>query len=591
MRALLTSLLLASVFAFIFLAMTWPLALHWRDAYLGSTGSDAYQYVWNAWHFRHRVLAGHNPMAASDLLYPQGVSLWLHTYTPIIGLLHLLVPIGPVAATNLALILSFGFSGAGAAWLARRLRLAWPLALAVGVWFSFSAFRTAHLPEHYHLLLTGAVPFFVGLLPEALAFEPGRWWPRIGKRRALLGCLALGLLTALGDYYTTFWLLYLSAIVWLWFGLRLGERRWRDWRVWLGIGGFVAVAHALVRVLQHFRVEDRGGIWWGGNLSGYLIAPPHLRFLATDYAQQHYANPANFSMPGSIENVVFLGYAVPVLAVGLLLTRRGRAHTVPPALASTALERMLPALTLATVVFLLMTIPTGRLWGHNTLRPPTALLHFVPFLNNLRCPTRAVLLPTLLVPLLTLRAVVRRPWGQVPGFGLLLLGISLLETWPRPIPQTDTRPARRANEALAVRMAPGTLVALPLGVRDGMHEVGHLLTDDLLFQTFHQRPLLSAYVSRLPAETFTDFATDSVVARLLRLQADSGAGGVAPSVAEIRAFRGRYQPAGFLLRPGYQSAGLRRLVGQLQAGLPTAQVRLPDGSLLIYRPRRTSSSH
>lgn len=586
----LTALLTLLGFAGLLAAITWPVAAHWTTDFLGSPGSDAYQYVWNTWHFRYALLHGQNPMTTSFQLYPDEVSLWLHAYTPIIGLLHVVLPGGPAVAINVALAGHFGLAGAGATWLGRRFGLRWGAALAVGVWYAFTAFKTVRLADHTNLLLTGLVPLYVGCFLLAFAFKPGRWWPHVRSRWAMGGCALLGLLTLLGDYPTTFWLLYYSAGVWLFFALRLGKIDWQKWRPWVWLAAGLVVCHFLIRALQHAKIPDGGAFWWGGDLVAYLVPPPHLWWPGRELSAAAYANPKFFNMPSSVENVTFLGYLIPLVALGLLVLRRRDQPRASLGAAADAWNWAVPALWFVTAAFLLITLPEGRIFGHRTLRPPTALLHFVPFLNNLRCPTRAVLLPALLLPLLTLRALARRSVvGQSPMVGWICLAVALLEVWPRPYPHTRLTDASAANVAVATLSAPGAVLAVPLGIRDGMRELGRFQMVDLLDQTYHHRPILGGYLSRLPPAQFAAFAADTVVARLLSLQADSTATIRPPTPVQVATFHRRYAPAALLLRLGYQSAAIQRLMKAVTAGRGFREKRLSDGTLLYYRPTKVES--
>ena len=60
------------------------------------------------------MAAGHSPFYTPLLLYPQGTGLWLHTYTPVLGLLNVLLR-QEYRAVNGGLLLSFVLSGVGAA--------------------------------------------------------------------------------------------------------------------------------------------------------------------------------------------------------------------------------------------------------------------------------------------------------------------------------------------------------------------------------------------------------------------------------------------------------------------------------------------
>jgi hypothetical protein len=588
-RAVARLLLLMLGFAGLLAAMTWPVGAHPASTLLGSPGSDAYQYLWNTWHFQYALSQGHSPMSTGLQLYPAKLSLWLHAYTSQIGLLHTLLPGRPALAINVALALHFGLGGAGGAWLARRMGLGWGAALAVGVWYAFTSFKTTRLAEHTNLLLNGLVPFYIGCFLLAFAFEPGQWRLRVRRWRAVVGCGALGLLTALGDYPTTFWLLYFSGAVWLFYGFGIGRINWRTRKPWLWLGVGLVVAHLLVRLLQRVGPDDNGGLWWGGDLVGYLMPPPQLWWSGA-LSRAVYQNPRFFHMPGSVENVMFLGYAIPLLALVLLWWRRRR-DTQPLLSAAPVWTSAGPALWFVVLVFLLITLPEGRIFGHKTLRPPTALLHFVPFFNNLRCPTRAVIIPALLLPLLTLRALLSRVGAeQRPVLGWAILAVALLEIWPRPYPVTAL-PATDPSAAIIAQLpTTGPLLSIPLGIRDGMHEIGQFQMTDLLEQTYHHRPVLSGYLSRLPKEQFAAFAADPVLMSVVAIQADSAASLPPLTPGQVAAFEQQYQPAGVRLHPGYQSAALRGLVLTLTAGKSFQTQRLPDGSLLFYRTEESAQS-
>ncbi|RZK58941.1 MAG: hypothetical protein EOO59_08070, partial [Hymenobacter sp.] len=150
----------ALLYAGLFAYYTWPLTGQWSTAFTSSPGADANLYLWNAWNFQRQVAAGHDPMRTPLLLYPQGSSLWMHTYTPVLGVLNLALR-QPYQAMNWGLLLSFVASGVGGAWLAGRWVRQPLLCILVGFAFAYTPMKLAHWPEHYNLLLTATVPFFV----------------------------------------------------------------------------------------------------------------------------------------------------------------------------------------------------------------------------------------------------------------------------------------------------------------------------------------------------------------------------------------------------------------------------------------------
>ena len=568
-------------YALLFAWYSWPLAQQFGTAFVGFTRGDANQYVWNAYNFQRQVAAGANPFYTSLLLYPEGTGLWLHTYTPILGLLNVLLR-QEILAVNVGLLLSFVLSGVGAARLAGRWLRSPVLCLLVGFIFTFSPYKVAHWPEHYHLLLTAAAPFYISAFLEAFAFVPGRLLPQVRRWPAVAGCAFLLLITLFSDYYTLAGLVYFSAGYAAWFWLRLGEVNWRRPRPWLVLLAIAVGGHVVSRLLSLAGVPDNAGFWWGGDLAGYLLPPIGNRWLATPTTDALWQSP-KFNMPGSVENVTFLGYVLPVLAGVLALTRR-RAATLAPTRPSEA--RPLWALVL---LFFLLTLPVVKIMGHTLLRSPTGLVHFVPFLNNIRCPTRYVLLLTLLLPLATFIGLEQwwqtRPAGwRLPLAGALCLLVGL-EFRPQPYPLirvTDVPAAYSAASAL-----PGpALYPIPLGLLDGYHEVGRANPAELFYQTRHHKALPGGYISRVPAAMFAAFRTaDPVQHALLCAQAPDSLQPAPPTPAQTLTFLRRYRPAAFVVHPEFRNAPVHRLLRRLLQ--PIGYTEQVVAGYVLVRPAAT----
>ena len=560
----------------VFVVWTWPLAAHFATAFPAVPGHDGYMQLWNVWQLRELLLGGHNPLYSNWLLYPDGASLLMHTYTPIIGLLN--VPIGnEMLALNLMLAGQYTLSGTGSWLLARRwVQSPW-LAWLAGLVFAFSPYKMLRLPEHYNLMLTATVPFFVLAFLHGFAFEPGRWWPTVRRRAGLSWCLALGLFTLLSDYYVTFALLYFASGYALWYGLRLGTVNWRSVRPWAVLAGGLVASHVGVRLLHLADVPDGGGFWWGGDVVSYLLPPPNSRWLAFEWAQRLYTNPRVYAMPGSIENIVFLGYTLPVLGLVLWAWPSGPAAARPP-------DPQLRPLGWVLLFSVMLTLPAVRVLGKTVLNLPTGLLHFVPFFNNIRCPTRWVLLVSLLLPLVLFAALERR-WEAWPALRRQALGVGLcllvlVEFWPQAPPLASSRalpPAFRAVAAL-----PGeALFTVPVGLVDGAKHIGKVELVNFLYQPYYRKKLPSAYISRISEAGFEGFKNhDPVLRQLLRLQqAPADTVVPPPSAAEARRFRQRYRPAGVLVSPGWATTPAYRY---LRAAFPDyAEQRFADGYLLL----------
>jgi hypothetical protein len=577
-------LLLAGLgYAVLYFWFSWPLGREWSTAFVGNPHSDANQYIWNVWNFQRQVAAGHNPFYTPLLLYPQGTSLWLHTYTPVLGVLNLLLH-QEFWAVNLGLLVSFVLSGVGAARLAGRWVRQPLLCGLVGFAFAFSPFKLAHWGEHYHVLLTATVPFYIMAFLDGLAFEAGHWVPQVRIRGQVLWGGFLLLLTLFSDYYTLAGLVWFSAGYAAWWALRLGNLNWRRWQPWAGLVVLFVLGHFVSRGLALAGLDDKAGVWWGGDLAGYLVPPNGSRWLSTPATLAFWQSP-RFHNPASTENVSFLGYLLPLVALGLaVLAWRSPASTPLTPVETRPFWFLLG-------LFVLLTMPELRWQGKDLLRMPTSIVHFVPFLNNIRCPVRYVMLASLLLPLVAsigLDGWLRR-WpapGRWVVAGALLLGV-LVEFQPKAYPLI------RANEVpVAYRVAAASsgsvLFPLPLGLLDGYRQVGHMDAQELFYQTVHGKALRGGYLSRVPTATFAAFAHEPVLRTLLVAQEhpDSLTLVPAPTPAEVLAFRQRYPAAVFVVHPAQTGRPAHQLLQRwlLPAGYSEQVVPDYEGNYVVLKP-------
>ena len=576
-------LLLGLAYAALYCWFSWPLGREWSTAFVGLPHSDANQYIWNAWNFQRQVAAGHNPFYTPLLLYPQGTGLWLHTYTPVLGLLNVLLR-QEFWAVNGGLLLSFVLSGVGAARLAGRWVRQPLLCALVGFAFAFSPFKLAHWPEHYHVLLTATVPFYILAFLDGLAFAPGRWVPQVRSRGQVAWLVILLLITLLSDYYTLAGLLWFSGGYAAWWALRLGELNWRSWRPWAGLVAVFVLGHFVSRGLALAGLDDKAGLWWGGDLAGYLVPPNGSRWLASAATRAFWQSP-RFHNPGSSENVTFLGYLLLLLALGLAVRHLRRPAPAPPAPAETR------PLWFLLGLFVLLTMPELRWHGKDLLRMPTSLVHFVPFLNNIRCPTRYVMLAALLLPLaasIGLDGWLRR-WpaaGRWALSGALLLGV-LLEFQPTAYPLIRTADVPAAYRVAAASGSP-VLFPIPLGLLDGYRTLGHLDAQELFYQTMHGQAMRGGYLSRVPAATFAAFAHEPGLRTLLLAQEHPDSLALAPTsvMAEGLAFRQRYPAAVVVVHPPLVGQPVHQLLRRwlLPAGYTEQALPSPEGNYVVLRP-------
>jgi hypothetical protein len=563
MRSWLRLTLLLIFYGLLFVVFTWPLATSFASSCPVVPGSDSYVFIWNVWHFRYALLSGQNPYFTDWLFYPQGSGLVMHTYTPIMGLLSVLLNNG-MLAINVVLLLSYALSGTGAYLLARRWVKSPLLALLAGFIFAYSPYKLQRLPEHYTLVLTATVPFYVLLFLKAFIFREGKWLPQVRSWVAVVGCIGLGLFTAFCDYYVLFGLIYFSLAYAAWFWFRLGSIRWNERRTWFWLVGILVASHVLIRVLRLLHLNDNGSLWWGADMVAYLVPPPTSRFVAWEWAAQLYYSSKVFNAPGSIENTVFIGYLLPLLALwlwGLRLAKRR-----PPS--QRFQDEQGRPLAWVLVIFLLFTVPTLRIYGHERLNLPTALIHFIPFFNNIRCPARWSMMVGLLLPIVTFSALEAdwktrlRPISQTV-LSVLLMAVVLVEFWPRPYQRASAANIPAVYSKVAA--LPGTtLIPIPLGLLDGFRQVGKMQPEQMFYQTRHHKKMPIGYLSRLSADLFTSLNHDSVMHKLLGVQSRPDAKLPAlPTVQQIQRFLHTYDPAAIVISPAYRNQPVHAYLRQM----------------------------
>ena len=577
-------LLLLFVYGLVFVVFTWPLAANFGSSFLSVSGGDSSGYIWDAWHFRKELLSGHNPYHTDWLFYPHGTGLIMHGYLPILGLLNLGLD-NPVLAVNVGLAVSAAASGAGAYLLARRWVQNPVLCLLAGFVFTYSPFKLQRLTQHFNLQLTATIPFYILVFLRAFEFQEGRFLPRVRSWGAVVGCFALGFLTLLSDYYVLFGLIYFSLTYAAWFWFRIGRIRWREWRTWLWLAGILAAGHIIGRLLRLSGIQENS-IWWAGDLVAFLMPPPTSRFLYGEWAMRLYHNAKVFNMPGSLENTLFIGYALPVLALIMWALRVTRQRPVSQRFRSADGR----PLAWVLVVFLIFTVPTFRIYGHEWLNMPTAAIHFIPFFNNIRCPTRWILMVGLLLPIVSFSALEAawatklRPAVQV-SISLLLMAIVLVEFWPQPYQRMSQVAMPRVYSEVA-KLPGTTLVPIPMGILDGNRQVGLMQPEQMFYQTQHAKKLPIGYLSRVSPELFASLDQEPVLHALLQIQTQPDSLAPAPPTArQVQVFLRTYDPAAFVINPTFRNQPVHIYLRQLLQPYGYRE-QLVDGYVLLTPPAR-----
>ena len=203
---------------------------------IGGT-ADGWQFPWNNYVFRERVLNGEDPYYTDEVFYPMGVSLILHGYTEFNDVIGLILSpfFNDVAVTNLMVIFATFLSGFGAYLLTRELTGS-PLAgLFAGIAFAFCPFRMLRIIGHIHMALTQFLPLAIWAILK------------MAKTQKVKYAILTGLFFALACYCNYYFVIYLLIAFML--IVAYGVVRYKEWRTILFLRNLVISGAVAVLLL------------------------------------------------------------------------------------------------------------------------------------------------------------------------------------------------------------------------------------------------------------------------------------------------------------------------------------------------------
>ncbi len=478
------------VYVALMVAFFWPFLRGFAENLIGPP-EDNMQDLWNAWYTQFALGAGPREFFRTALIrFPEGTSLHHHSWSypnlapvfvtsRLLGL-QLTIP-SLVVLQNTELLLSVYLSAIGAFLLARRFTGETTSATLAGFVFGFSSFHVAHLQHHIHVATIQFVPFLVWFFLEAV---------ETGKRRYVLGSIAMLALSALSSwYYLVYGGLYL---VFHYAFTAIRERRLvvRSAAVpaLVTLIGVVLVLSPLIvpMVLEEIRnvgARAPGYAPFNADLAAYVVFPPnHLLSSWTASIRSRFAGTP-------WEATTYLG--LPVLALfGWALYRRRHLDAMPFLLAGAAFFAVVASGSSFDLV------------GTPLFPSPARLLRALPFMRNVGASARAAVFVQLFVAIgagLALKELLSRfaghTWKRRGALATIavIVGLDFL-----PVGLETTRVEGRPAYDVIVRDPDVDfgILDLPLGYVRGNRY--------MMFQLFHQRPIVFASISRIVEPALAD---------------------------------------------------------------------------------------
>ncbi len=628
------------------IVFSWPLPLNIDTHLTGVPGGDTGVYVWNQWVFRHEVIQERHLPYFTDRIFAltEPTNLSLHNYTTFQNLLAL--PLigffGVVTTFNVVYLLMMVLTAYATFLLARHVTGLDAESWLAGALFAWSPLLVTRGTEHFSLVAAAPLAIFLLVLLKADGHERFRDAVALGATEWLAAstdvyyavyCLLIGAV-------------FLGARIVAIHRSPLAGRsiavRWALDVLILSLGGFIAAlaisggwqfsvmgrslpVHSFytpvmvltmlvaIRVAWELRTSflPTIGLWRfvrfslaAGVVATFLLSPV-LYATAVRMRTWGQLDPSKIFWRSSPAGVDVLAILLPnpnhPLAPGVLVdwlnawpTRYVEGLVSIPLVAIVTLcvawrAGWVPSRWWAGVTALFGLLALGpfiHIAGMNTYVPgPWAFLRYVPILGLTRSPSRfsvvlmlgvAILFATALVAL-TRRYPARRRL-IVTTVGALLL----FELLPAPRPIYSATIPRIYQQ---VRDAPGNirLLELPVGARDGTSSVGNFTARSQFYQTFHEKPLVGGYLSRVSRQRIDAMRSNQMVDALLVLSE----GGQIPD--ELRAKLVDLGPTwterskiGFVVidRPRTSQALSDFAIGALRL-----EHVATDGDLELYRPR------
>jgi hypothetical protein len=459
----------------------------------GNTPGDVYQMYWNACHFANQIQAGNNPFYTQQLFFPLGSTLFLHTYTLIFGIFHLIIK-NPVVAINTALAFNFIFTALGfyllaGNWISNKL-----FRFAIAFISVYNGYFLSELGVHYNLILIAAVPWAIHFFVLAISKEK----PLLASSRHFAWFIFLLSINFFMDYYAVFFVLYFCVLYlfYHWFFVPwIHQLNWKKISIAFGI---LIICHIISRLLFINGYDHRGGIWDSADIRQAMI--PNLRNL-------YWPGSEIIGVNSSTENFVFLGFSglcILLIAIGIFLVFKSvRANT--------------GFFLFALLITLALVFPDTRYNGKHLFFWPNSLLHYIPFLDNMRNPSRFVEFYFIFSGLFILAIFETRLKMNALKAGalsVLIVVIYFIDFTQKPyqiIKQNELMFTQNEISKLENKV----ILNIPFGIKDGIHSWGWFSVDDFKLASLKNTYLLSGYISRLAENRWKQYYSDSFYSTLI----------------------------------------------------------------------------
>ena len=457
---------------------------------------DAKIYSWNAWHFAHQIKQGSSPFYTDYILSPDGTSVWMHAYTIWFGMLNLVIG-QPALSINLGIALQLVAAFVGFYFLAKKIVVNIHLSIVVAYISVFNSYVLAKCGVHYNLVLIGIFPFLLLNVLQLLPLKEGKLE---FDRSKLVRFVLLLLVAFFMDYYIVFYTLAFLVVYMIWYG---GLNRFFDtwnWKKSTVVLGLVGVGHVVLRLIRIWGWDEKGAIYAAGDVR-LLWTPGSNTLMLKEKVLK--------SIPYTLnDNKLYIGIFIGVyfLLAILLFFRDSKS------------DKTARFLLFASAMFLMVTLPVIRIMGKDVFYFFTGLVHYIPFVNNVRSPDRFILLFLSSSAMFMGRVIYLylkdNKYKMTVWVAITLVFSAYLDHAQEKMSVVEATPLATGLEDCKDKV----VLMLPFGIRDGFQGFGDFDENHVLLQQKYQFKMPSGYLSRVSDDIWERYRKNTFYDNLVHLQ-------------------------------------------------------------------------
>ncbi len=509
-------ILIIFFYSLITIGFTWPLILNLNKAtpsiipfypqYKNMT--DEYIAVWNTWQIKRAIESGENFFFTKKIFYPLGANLAIADHSLALSIMVLpiiLLSNNPLIAYNFIVLLSFILSAYGAFLLIFYLTKNKQASFICGLIFSFSSARLAHvIASHQAVMSLQWIPLFF------------LFFIKIFRENRFLNYVWAGgffLLTVLTSYYLSIFLILLGI---LWVILNINRTNLLKLIKFFLCTAIIHIPFLIILIkafLQGYFPQGKGvfemSYFYGADLLGFFV-PAFFHSLFKNLVGGFYKNLSG----NAWEHTTYIGYTVLFLVLFSLFKFKKNREVKKFAI----MAFLFLILSLGAVLWI-----RGRplMFGNRFIFMPQYVFKFIPILNNVRLPSRFVVLVSLCIILISgygLKYILEKCKKKIT-ITFLLSFLILLENLCLPFPLNQEFKIPLVYKEISQEKESFTILEVPFCVYSGAKILGYYYSPPQYYQIFHKKNILGGNLGRIPEFIYEYYQKLPFVSSIIKLQA------------------------------------------------------------------------